>query len=324
MVQPGGPSRNVPFLSVGVRVGDRELRTLADTMVCLSGQQDQGFEVILVGHDLGAQQRAALTTVVEGLPLSLAGRVRVQTVSGGAPARAFQVAADAATGCHVAFLTDELLFGHWVSAFADLSRESPGRVLRAVVAEQDFRSEAGYAGDFVVSVSHPTTPYPDSFELFDHLTADRSPLCGLAYPRSCFTEHGLRFDEELGAGASWDLLLRAVLRCGVASSGEATSIRRRWLTGDGDELDPATVQPEVVELILGRLDSTAQVLPPGSVTRLRELARIRESERAPSQAEQILDLQRQLAEVHRSTSWRISAPVRVAGRIARALKVRTR
>jgi len=53
----------------------------------------------------------------------------------------------------------------------------------------------------------------------------------LSLPSALFHELGFRFDEELDTCEDWNMELRAVLACGVATSLECIAIYRRWRMG---------------------------------------------------------------------------------------------
>jgi len=78
---------------------------------------------------------------------------------------------------------------------------------------------------------------PLEFDLVAHLVGNRTPNCSVAIPRSCFTDLGVSFDDELPVLEDWAVLLSASLLCGVASTPEVTSLYRRWKRGYASHLE---------------------------------------------------------------------------------------
>src|SRR5439155_15093 len=96
--------------------------------------------------------------------------------------------------------TDDLALPGWVEEFARLEARHPGTVLHTRVA----RTSLGGQDEL----------FPENFDLVDHLVGNRSPLCGLAFPRAWLTALGVSFDESLEVCEDWDLLLRIAPFCG--------------------------------------------------------------------------------------------------------------
>jgi len=122
----------------------------------------------------------------------------------------------------------------------------------------------------------------------------------------------MRFDEALPAYADWDLLLRTVLACGVTTGPVVTALLRRWVAS-ASHLDPS-----LADLVIERLDQEAHVLPAGTLSRLRDLTgALASATAAAADAERArVEAVAELAAIRASTSWRVSAPVRLAGRVA--------
>ena len=262
-----------PFLSVVVRTQGRRLITLEDNLTSLAAQTDRDIEVIICCHDTADSDYAAVVEVMERLPRWLVDKTRAIRVDGGGRARPLQVGVEKASGRYVAFLDDDdLALCHWVEEFAKLVKLHPGAVVRAGCATHTIDEESWECGTGYSQIGSTTTPYPLEFDLVAHLVGNRTPNCSVAIPRSCFTDLGMSFDDELAVLEDWDMLLNAALLCGVASTPEVTSLYRRWKRGYASHLEHPEEQWEITTWsIRGRFDSRPLLVPPGTVSRLTQM-----------------------------------------------------
>lgn len=248
------------FLSVLTRTRGDQPDSLAETLSSLAAQRSRHFELVLLVHDAGPGARASAARVLAGAPAWLRQVTRVEQVDGGTPARPLNVGLWVAAGSHVVCLDDgDVAFPDWVGEFERLAASHPGQILRARVIRR--LSEPGHGdGD----------AFPEDFDLLEHLSADSSPLNGLAFPRRALAALGLRFDEGLAVGEDWDLLLRAAALLGVATSPAVTAA---WCDrGTGHDARSARDRGErsVAErYIVHKADRRPLLLPPGSVSALR-------------------------------------------------------
>jgi hypothetical protein len=250
---PGTP----PFLTVLVRTLGNRPEELAATLQSLAGQNCTDFEVLLLHHtqhpdatrDVGWHPGPALAA-------DLVHRIRIVTVVGGARGRPLN------TGIVAILDDDDVAFPDWVATFRDLAARHPGAVLRSRV-RSDTRQDDG-------SWRHENAYGPESFDPIDHLQVNSSPICGLAFPRDCFTDFALRFDESLPVVEDWDLLLQAAALCGVAESPAITAAYRRWNRADDSlAVHSHTVWEAAMRTVVAIADQRPLLLPPGSVSRLR-------------------------------------------------------
>jgi hypothetical protein len=305
-------------------------------LLCLAGQACQDFEVLVLAHNLSPSQTEEVGYLIGSFSPAIAGNFRIVPVTGSGRCRPLNVGIEKARGTYVAVLDDDdLVLGNWVEVFRDLAAQWPGRVLRAVATEQDvvrgdWPDRHGY-----FPTSSIRAPYPPEFDLFDHIVENRTPPCGLAFPRSCFRDLGMSFDEALPVLEDWDLLLQAAFVCGVASSHDVTSIYRRWKVGPSStSVHTAAEWSGAHQAVIAKLDRRASVFPAGSITRVREL----QAELASAQAELEQQVAANKAEVARlrlveselyeyaheikhlyegSTSWRLTKPIRaLKGRLS--------
>jgi hypothetical protein len=264
---------SAPFLSVIVRTQGRRLITLEDNLTSLAAQTNRDLEVIVCCHDTSDADYAAVLEVIRRVPTWLAEKTRSIRVEGGLRARPLAAGVAAASGRYVAFLDDDdLALCHWVEEFARQVDLHPGAVVRAGCATHSIDEEPWDCGVGYRQTGPTQTPYPLAFDLLDHLVQNSTPNCSVAVPRSCFTDLGVSFDDELPVLEDWDVLLRASLLCGLASTPEVTSLYRRWRRGYASHVLHSEAQWESAkQAVRGRLDARPFLVPPGTVSRVVEL-----------------------------------------------------
>jgi hypothetical protein len=124
------------------------------------------------------------------------------------------------------------------------------------------------------------------------LLADRPPgptvLAAYAVPADVVSAGGLRFEPDHGAAAPAVFLSRAVELCGVLPVPAATIAVAKRVAHDSDA---------ELASIAEAMDPTPIILPPGSAGR-------------------IIAMHKELVEMRRSVSWRITTPLR-AGKLLR-------
>jgi len=247
--------------------------TLEDNLTSLAAQTNRDIEVIVCCHDTADEGFAEVAEVMGRLPRWLVDRSRAIRVEGGGRARPLQVGVAGATGRYVAFLDDDdLALCHWVEEFAKLVKLHPGAVARAGCATHSIDEETWDCGTGYTQIGPTTTPYPLEFDLVAHLVGNRTPNCSVAIPRSCFTDLGMSFDDELPVLEDWDMLLNAALLCGVASTPEVTSLYRRWKQGYASHIEhPEETWDLTTWSIRARFDARPVLVPPGSVSRLTQM-----------------------------------------------------
>ncbi|MGH8033007.1 MAG: methyltransferase domain-containing protein [Luteimonas sp.] len=311
-----------PFLTVVTRTQGERIESLRETLLCLSAQTCQDFDILVVGHKLSLEQQLNVERVIADLHGSVRERVRLVKVGRGERASPLNAGFEDARGRYVAMLDDDdLVFGHWVETFKHLHRNNPGKLLRAVAVSQGWDKIGGSDGSLATRCkSGYKAEYPESFDLFDHLIENRSPLHSLAFPRSLYRDLGFRFDETLTTAEDWDFIIRTAPIAGVACSEEITCVYRRWHNGrtsynthDQEEWKANYHHS------LRKMDMTSSILPAGYTRRVRELlfevdrlrqgatqyhAHYAESAQDQSQATYIEALRWRLYELINSKSWR--------------------
>jgi ubiquinone/menaquinone biosynthesis C-methylase UbiE len=325
-----------PFLSVLMRTQGTRPATLQEALLSLAAQTSQNFEVLLLPHDVPREELTHLHYLVDAFGEEFSRRVRIIPVDGGGRSSPLLVGTEAARGRYIAILDDDdVAFGHWLETFETLAAKHPGRVLRSRAAEQYVRPTlwSGARPGYEIT-SRPRNPFPDTFDLLAHLYSNQSPPCALAFPRSIFSDHGLRFDDSLPVLEDWDVLMQAGLWCGVADSGKVTGLWRRWAEGDSStSVHSDNEWKRARSAVLAKLDARPLLLPPRSITALHSLQE--EIIALTGQRDQIrheFAMQQShvvhltataevarltLADIRASISWKLGSPLRAGGRLAR-------
>jgi GT2 family glycosyltransferase len=316
VTDPRAEPEGRPFLSVVLRTQGTRPETFRDALLCLQGQTLPDFEVLVAVHKAAAEAQADVEHAVAELPGAMRSRVRVLTVPGGGRARPLNDAFAVACGRYVAVLDDDdLVLAHWVEAFADAAAHAPGSVLRAVCVEQPMEpSRWGEDRRGVLVTGAMTQPYPQSFDLIDHMARNHTPFMAYAFPLALFRDLGLRFDETLDICEDWDYSLRAALLAGVTSVPSVTAVYRRWETGrSSSSLHVAEEWRRAEQSILDKLDGEPHVFPVGTIGAIREATTRAERRVARDLAalkERNTELEEHALRMERSASWRLTAPLR--------------
>ena len=333
-----GDATAPPFLSVLMRTQGTRPATLQEALLSLAAQTVQDFEVLVLAHNVPRDQLTHLRYLADVFGEDFGNRVTLIPVDGGGRTRPLTIGAERARGEYVSILDDDdVVFGHWIETFRSLARKYPGRVLRSPVAEQDVEPTTwgGNRPGYEV-VGRPRCRWPEPFDVIDHLWENHSPPCGWAVPRSIFSHQGLRFDESLPVLEDWDVLMQAALWCGVADSGQITALWRRWKLGDSStSVHSENEWNQARTVITAKLDAKPLLLPPQSMSILQanrtriEIYR-KEAERLQQEVanwqnhaahlEEAAEVARREVEtMRRSSSWKLSKPIRVAGTTARRI-----
>lgn len=325
------------FLSVLMRTQGARPVPLRAALASLAMQTDRDFELLVLAHEVTAEQRADIDAEIEALPAWMRSVTAVHDVRGGGRSRPLNAGLEVARGRYVAVLDDDdLALPDWVEEFSWLASRNAGMVLRAGVLEV-----------FLDGSAEPR-PYPDDYDHVQHLLQNQSPICGVAFPRTELSGVGLSFDETLGVVEDWDLLIQAVARCGVGTSPTITSHYQRWADAEDSRTEhPHQTWADSERVVHAKQDSRPVVFPAGTaealrhdriqLNLLREALTSREVELAGIEAERT-DLRQRLAQassreahltdvVHQygsSVSWRITAPLRTANAVAKKVRNRLR
>jgi len=317
------------FLSVIVRTIGTRIGTLRESLLCLSAQSDQDFEVLVIGHNLDVERQVAVEEVIEELHDSMRSRTRLVRLTGGSRAAPLNSGFAEASGQYVvAFDDDDLLFGNWVEKFHELAKNNPGQLLRLTAVAQDW-DRVGSRGLDPASraISGIKALYPERFDLVAHIVENRTPLHSIAFPRTLYSEMNYRFDPQLSTAEDWDFIIRVSQVAGVACSSAIGCIYRLWKCGDNSAAAHDQFEWSSNYLrTLRKIDDLPLLLPPGSAIKVRrmftELERlhipldVRQEDPASGvleidDAARLEQLRQRYHELVTSKSWRLSSPLRV-------------
>jgi SAM-dependent methyltransferase len=322
-----------PYVSIVLRTQGRRPETLSDVLCCLAAQTCLDFEVVLVVHD--STRASEVRTLVDEFEGNIAQRVRVVPCDGGTRGRPANVGLREAAGEYLVFLDDDdLVTADWVENIRTNARAHRGMVIRWWAAEQQREHGGGDERASHLAVGPLTPTYATAFDLMRHIRQNETPFHCFAFPRS-LVELGFQFDEALTVCEDWEFLVRAASICGVHDTGRMTSIYNKWADNTSAQAASAEEWFAMRSVAHIALDGRPLLLPPGSVRVVdRTLEKVESQERWIAQLEADLATTRQaladtqevsnnahhaLAELRSSTSWKISAPVRLLGRVARKL-----
>lgn len=313
-----------PFLSIVTRTQGRRPGTLRDALLALAAQSCDDFELIVLGHKLDHAAQLLVERILEDCPKSLREKTRFVRVEHGNRTAPLNRGFALARGDYVSILDDDdLPLTHWIETFRNLARENPGTVLRTIAVKQECDEIEGRDGVPIArAVGGFQNEYPVSFDLLQHLRVNLTPPIALAFPRAAFQDFGVRFDESLTTTEDWDFLMRTAFVCGVSSAESVTCIYRWWKS---EESSRSVHSPQEwrdnYQRIISRFDRMPLLMPAGTARRLRdainhidwlqsELTAL-EGKRGLTGIVDLSDpLQVELAALLKSTSWRVTAPLR--------------
>lgn len=343
-----------PFLSIVVRTQGNRSHGLREIFTCLAAQTYQDFEVVVVAHKVEVDQQIEVERVIEDTPLSLRTRIRLLVLDQGRRSAPLNVGFAAAAGRYIAILDDDdLVFAHWVETFASMERRAAGRMLRTVSVPQhaeivkvDGRTAGRATGALI-------DQYPPAFDFLDHLLTNRTPNTAVAFPRGVFHDLGQHFDEELSTTEDWDFMMRVASLVGVDSSPTVTCIYRWWGTDESSRTMHDQFEWQRNHgAIFRKFDESQILFPSGSARRVREIllerdqfhqerdqlgttsaeldGRLQSADQRASEAEAQrdraseaeaqrgrakLDRLRRIQSILDSTSWKVTAPIRLVSRL---------
>ncbi|HEY0452465.1 methyltransferase domain-containing protein [Actinophytocola sp.] len=336
-VEPA-PDGDAPFVSIVLRTQGRRPETLTDVLCCLAAQTCLDFEVVLVVHD--STMATPVRELVDEFETNIAHRVRVVSCDGGTRGRPANVGLREATGEYLVFVDDDdLVTADWVENIRTNARTHRGMIVRWWAAEQQRRHGRGDELADHLATSPLTPTYATRFDLVRHIRQNETPFHCFAFPRT-LVELGFAFDETLTVCEDWQFLVRAASVCGVYDTDRMTCVYNKWADNTSAQAASAEEWFAMRSVAHIGLDERPLLLPPGSVRALdRTLETVEKQERWIAQLEADLAQARQtladtqqvssnahhaLTELRSSTSWKVSAPVRLMGSAGRKVFGRLR
>jgi hypothetical protein len=302
-------------------------------LCCLAAQTCLDFEVVLVVHD--STRVTAVRSLVDEFEGNIAQRVRVVSCDGGTRGRPANVGLAEAAGEYLVFLDDDdLVTADWVENIRTSARAHRGMLVRWWAAEQKRKHGKGDELASHLAVGPLTPTYATRFDLMRHIRQNETPFHCFAFPRS-LVDLGFAFDEALTVCEDWQFLVRAASVCGVHDTDRMTSIYNKWADNTSAQAASADEWFAMRSVAHIGLDAQPLLMPAGSVRAVdRTLEKVETQERWIAHLEsELAAIRRLLAdtqevsnnahhalnELRTSTSWKLSAPVRLLGKAARKL-----
>lgn len=219
-----------PFLSVITRTQGKRPEMLRETLLSLAGQSDGDFELLLIGHKLDAEKKAAVRGILDEQPLGFREKIRLIELDYGTRTTPLNVGFAHARGSYAAVLDDDdIVLDNWVESFHQAAQGKPGTIIHAYALTQKWmtvnceddrkglRATAAFGAECCTD-----------FELLRQLDYNMCPLMGLAFPTYYFQKLGMIFDETLTTTEDWDYFMRLSFLAGVTDVDHPTSVYRLW------------------------------------------------------------------------------------------------
>lgn len=224
-----------PFLTVITRTQGKRKHMLAETLLCLQGQSNTNFELLIMAHNLSEERQEVVNTIIEDLPEWFQEKIRLIPVQGGTRTTPLNVGFEMAKGEYIAILDDDdIVFDNWVECFYELAKENNGKMLHTYAVDQKWE----VVGDEEIprAAGAPDTTYCHFFDLKRQMSVNACPLHSVAFPTFVFQEMGIKFDESLNTTEDWDFLMRTAFVTGVVDKKEITCIYRRWCNAENSQM----------------------------------------------------------------------------------------
>ncbi len=264
---------SAPFLSVVMRTQGKRPDMLAEVLLCLTGQSNTDFELLIMGHKLNEEQNAVVSGIIADLPDWMREKTRLIHVEDGTRTTPLNRGFEEARGRYIAVLDDDdLIFDNWVEAFYELYQKNDGKILHTYTVLQDWETVGASFPNTPRAAAAPSNIFCCDFVLLDELRRNVCPLCALAFPAYPFKEWGIRFDETLTTTEDWDYLMRCAFLTGVANSNALTFVYRNWLNAENS----ATVHKKQewednYKRIVTRFSQTPIIMPEGALNPILNL-----------------------------------------------------
>lgn len=256
-----------PFLSIITRTQGKRPEMLREVLLCLTGQTNTDFELLIVGHNVSEEQRETIAKIIDELPQWMHDRTRYVPVQGGTRTTPLNKGFEAATGKYITILDDDdIAFDNWVEEFYNLYQKHNGKILHTYTVRQDWEVIGGDYPNTARAIGSPINTYCRDFNFMEELSLNSCPPGGLAFPSYAFKEWGIRFDETLNTAEDWDYLMRCAFLTGVANSSEVTFLYRQWCNAESS----ATVHNQEewdrdYSKIVNRFVRTPIIMPSGAL-----------------------------------------------------------
>ena len=239
-IKQGGES--LPFLSIVTRTQGKRPEMLRETLLCLAGQEEQDFEIILIGHKLNKEQNMVVSDILNEQPEFLRNKIRFYTLDKGNRTAPLNFGFAHARGSYISILDDDdLVMDDWVSSFKNTARNNSGAILLSAVYSQDWQIVQDKCGITALrACDRPINDmYSSKFDIFQQMRYNNCPSMGFAFPSYLFHEFGLVFDETMETMEDWDYVMQCALIVGVKETHKRTAIYRRWTNAESSKTEHA-------------------------------------------------------------------------------------
>lgn len=274
-----GKKEASPFLSIIVRTQGRREQSLREVFLCLEGQENQDFEVVLIGHKLNDDQNALIHLILDQQSENMRKKTRFIPLNSGNRTTPLNVGFANAWGKYIVTLDDDdIVLDNWVGNFYDAATKHEGKVLYNYALAQNWSVvEKGEYANALRAESAFDTEFARDYNDVLQVELNRCPPVGLAYPAVAFQKLGIIFDENLATTEDWDYLMRAAYVCGVHSIAEPSCIYRKWINAENS----CTVHQQEewhknYEIIVEKISQKMLCLPKGSSATIFQLIKDRE------------------------------------------------
>ncbi len=214
------------FLSVIIRTQGKREGGLRESLLCLSAQTFSNYEIILIIHKAGTEEKKLVRNIVNEQQEDLINKIRIVELDEGTRTRPLNVGFSLARGKYAAvFDDDDILFDTWIESFYELAKENDGRILHTYAFSQDWDI---LNDNWYRALGAPKSIYCVDFDLLNQMFSNKCPLMTLAFPLYPFRELGIVFNEELEIMEDWDYFMRLAFICGVSDLDVPTAIYRFW------------------------------------------------------------------------------------------------
>lgn len=223
-----------PFLTIITRTQGKRQEALTETLLCLTGQSNINFELLIIGHKLNHDQQLLVERIIEDCPEWMRQRTRLVKVDHGTRTTPLNIGFSEAKGEYIAILDDDdIVFDNWVEEFYQASIKHPGTILHAYTLSQDWMTVELNSGQESLRASgSPQNVFCKDFDFIDELVLNYCPPVGLAFPAYTFQKYKIQFDEALNTTEDWDFMMRTAFVSGVCDIDVPTCIYRLWTNSE--------------------------------------------------------------------------------------------
>lgn len=294
------------FLSVVMRTQGRRPEALREALLCLYAQDDQDFEVLLIGHNLNKDQRALVDAILDEQDPDFRAKIRFLPFDEGNRTTPLNYGFAQANGEYtMIFDDDDLVMEDCVSSYKAQAEKAPGTVLYRYTSAQEWcvvDTASGVQG--LRAQGAPSTKFCCDYDCVNQVQLNRCPPIGLAFPSLAFRDLGIIFDETLATTEDWDYLTRVAKYTGVSSINRVGAVYRLWVNAESS----ATVHQQAewklnYDIIQKKMDDMPLLLPAGSALKISSLVEAMAQETPEIRAERLGYIARLEGELSEARSY---------------------